>query len=460
MPKRTVPLTASLACLFALAANAANAPPVQEFVLDNGLKVIVKEDHRAPVVVSQIWYKVGSSYEYGGITGLSHMLEHMMFKGTSNHPPGEFSRIIAAQGGRENAFTGRDYTAYYQQLAKDRLDVALELEADRMANLVLDEDEFLKERAVVSEERRLRTEDKPKSLAYERFIAAAYQTSPYQHPVIGWMSDIENYDLKDLEAWYRQWYAPNNATLVVVGDVAPQEVRRLAEKHFGSIPSVVTEAPKPRPEVAQAGTRSIAVKAPAKLPYIIMGYQAPSLSTAAENWEPYALAVLAAVLDGDDSSRFSRDLVRGTEVAAQAGADYGPHKRLSTLFMLDGTPAQGRTIADVEEGLRAQVARVQDQPVSKEELERIKTQVVASDVYERDSVFYQAMRLGSLETIGLGWAVGDEYVERIRAVTPEQVQAVARKYLVDDGLTVGVLEPLPIDNGAGPKLVQGGRHVR
>ncbi|MCP4041438.1 MAG: insulinase family protein, partial [Gammaproteobacteria bacterium] len=286
------------------------AKGVHEFTLDNGLKVIIKEDHRAPVVVSQIWYKVGSSYEHSGITGISHMLEHMMFKGTGKYEPGEFSRIVAAEGGSENAFTSRDYTAYYQQLAKDRLEVSFRLEADRMTGLILEQEEMLKERDVVAEERRLRTEDKPRSRAYEQFISTAYQTSPYHHPVIGWMADINGYTLEDLQSWYSRWYQPNNAVLVVAGDVEPVAVLKLANRYFGALPSNPIQQPKPRPEVEQLGQRRITVKVPAKLPYLVMGYKTPNLSTAAEAWEPYALAVLAAVLDGDDSARLSRHLIR------------------------------------------------------------------------------------------------------------------------------------------------------
>ena len=225
-------LLAQALCALVVPVQAKSTPSVHEFVLDNGLKLLVKEDHRAPVVVSQVWYRVGSSYEHGGVTGISHMLEHMMFKGTASHPPGEFSRIIAANGGEENAFTGRDYTSYFQQLAEDRLPISFELEADRMRNVVFQQKEFVKERDVVAEERRLRTEDRPKALTYERFMAAAYQTSPYRHPVIGWMADIQSYELNDLKAWYERWYAPNNATLVVAGDVDPAEVYKLAQQRF------------------------------------------------------------------------------------------------------------------------------------------------------------------------------------------------------------------------------------
>ena len=247
---------------------------VQETVLDNGLKVIVKEDHRAPIVTSQVWYKVGSSYEHGGLTGISHVLEHMMFKGTEKYGSGEFSEIVSANGGDDNAFTGRDYTAYFQNLANDRLEVSFELESDRMRNLTLPANEFAKEVEVVKEERRLRTEDRPTSLTFERFKATAFEASPYRIPVIGWMDDLDAMTVEDLRAWYRKWYAPNNATLVVVGDVETQAVFDLAKKYFGPLQPESTEAPKPRGEPRQDGTKRLVVKAPAREPYLVMGYKA------------------------------------------------------------------------------------------------------------------------------------------------------------------------------------------
>ncbi|HFD92345.1 MAG TPA: insulinase family protein, partial [Gammaproteobacteria bacterium] len=418
-----------------------------------------KEDHRAPVVVSQVWYKIGSSYEYSGITGISHVLEHMMFKGTRKYPSGEFSRIISANGGRENAFTGNDYTAYFQQLEQSRLEVSFRLEADRMRNLTLPEDEFLKEVQVVMEERRLRTEDNPQALTYEQFNAAAFVNSPYHNPVIGWMNDLENLNIEDLKDWYRQWYAPNNATVVVVGDVEPGKVLRLAKKHFGRLKPSKLTPPKPRLEAEQKGLRRVTVKAPAQLPYLVMGYKVPSLKTSQEDWESYALDVLAGVLDGGASARISRELIRGSQVAASAGAGYDMTARLDTLFVLDGTPAQGHTAADLEDALRQQILRLREEPVSEEELDRIKAQVVASNVYQLDSVFYQAMQIGVLETVGLDWRLLDEYVDRIRAVTAEQVRAVARKYLVEDRLTIAELVPLPLDGQARrPAMPMGGSH--
>lgn len=418
---------------------------VFEQTLSNGLKVLVKPDRRAPILTSQVWYKVGASYEHGGITGVSHVLEHMMFKGTERLGPGEFSRIIAENGGEENAFTGTDYTAYYQNLASDRLEVSFELEAERMRNLNLDPESVQKEIEVVKEERRTRTDDDPQSLTYEHFNATAFIASPYRNPVIGWPGDLEELRLEDIKEWYRQWYAPNNATLVVAGDVDPQRVFALAEKHFGPLKPESITPPKSRQEPVQIGEKRIQVKAPAQEPYLLMGFKAPSIADAPSQWEPYALEMLASVLDGGGSARFARELVRGNQVAASAGASYSAFRRLSGLFLFDGVPAKGKDIATLEKALRAQIQRVQDEPVGLEELDRIRTQLIAGKVYEKDSVFYQAMQLGQLETIGLGWELADQYVERLAAVTPEQIQAVAREYLVPDRLTVAVLDPQPLD---------------
>jgi zinc protease len=431
---------------------AASPGEVHEFKLDNGLKLIVKEDHRAPVVVSQVWYKVGSSYEHSGVTGLSHVLEHMMFKGTRKHGPNEASRIISANGGRENAFTGRDYTAYYQQLEKSRLPVSFELESDRMRNLLLKQEEFVKEVQVVMEERRLRTDDDPESLTYEHFAATAFHNGPYQNPVIGWMDDLENMTLDDLKQWYKTWYAPNNATVVVVGDVQPDEVFALAKKYFGPLRPSKLMPLKPRREVEQKGLRRAIVKAPAELPYLLMGYQTPSLTASqGADWEPYALEVLSGILSGGNSARLAKHLVREERIAASAGAGYNLYSRVPDLFMLEGTPAQGRSIAELEQALRDQIKRLQDEPVSEAELARIKAQVVASKVYEQDSTFGQAMQIGTLVTVGLDWRLQDSYLDRINAVTAQQIQQVARNYLNDDRLTVAVLEPLPLDPNKKPR---------
>ncbi len=439
----------------------AAAPQVHEFRLDNGLKILVQEDHRAPVAVSQVWYKVGASYEYGGITGISHMLEHMMFKGTQKHPAGEFSRIIAANGGRENAFTGQDYTAYFQTLEKSRLPVSLELEADRMRNLKLVEAEFSKEHQVVLEERRLRTDDQPRSKMQEHFDAVVYSSSSYRNPVIGWPDDVTGLTLDDLKTWYGRWYAPNNATLVVVGDVNPDDVLKQAKKFFAPLKRSELPPVKPQGEVEQLGLRRMTVKLPAKLPYLVMGYKAPSLKTAGDDHEAYALEVAAGLLDGGNSARFSSRLVRGQQIAASAGAGYDLYSRLSSLFTLEGTPAQGKTVAELEQALLEEIRRLRDEPVAAEELQRVKAQVLARHVYQMDSAFYQAMQLGIAETVGLNWRQIQDYVDRVNAVTAEQVRAVARKFLVDDHLTIAYLDPQPLPEGApAPEAApMGGNHV-
>ena len=438
-------------------------PRVHEFELDNGLKILVKEDHRAPVVVAQVRYKVGSSYEQNGTTGVAHLLEHMMFKGTKKHGPNEFSKIISQNGGRENAFTSEDYTAYFQQLEKSRLPISFELEADRMQNLNLSAEEFSKEIQVVMEERRMRTDDQPTAKVYEQFIATAYTNSPYHHPVIGWMDDLKHMTVNDAQQWYKQWYAPNNATLVVVGDVDPQQVYMEAKQYYGPVPRREIPTIKPQTEVPQDGLRHIVVKVPAKVPYLLMGYKVPVVKTANKDlsWEPYALEVLASVLDGTDSSRFARELVRGKEIAADVDAGYDIYSRLDNLFIIDGTPAQGHTVQDLQRGIEKQINRLKTKLVPEKELDRIKTQVVASKIYEQDSVFYQAMQMGSLESVGLSWQLMDDYVKNFRAVTPEQIKQVANKYLIDDRLTVAVLDPQPINQKATMSLPMGDhQHVR
>ncbi|HEX9628070.1 MAG TPA: pitrilysin family protein [Acidiferrobacterales bacterium] len=448
----------SRVAVVALVVALAACSKVHETTLDNGLKVVVKQDHRSPVVVSQIWYRVGSVDEPAGLTGISHVLEHLMFKGTANHKAGEFSRIVAENGGRENAFTSRDYTAYFQQLEKSRLKVSFELEADRMQNLLLDPGEVRKEIQVVMEERRLRTDDQPEGLLYERFMETAYTTHSYRHPVIGWMRDLERITLDDLRDWYRRFYAPNNATLVVVGDVRPREVFALARQYFGPVPRRDLDATQPEPEPPQREERRVRVGAPAEVPSLLMGFHATRIRGDGPDWEPYALQVLTGVLDGGNSARFARELVRGQAIAAGADAEYRPYARDPVQVLFSGTPARGRSIADLEAAILAQIERLQAEPVTGEELDRVKAQVVASEVYGRDSVFYQAMQIGTLETVGLDWHLMDEYVKRIRAVTAKQVQAVAKKYLVAGNRTVAVLDPQPLSGKKRPAPAPMGGH--
>ncbi len=436
----------STAALPAPPADAANA--TSERTLPNGLKVIVREDHRAPTAVHLVLYRVGSVDESKGHTGISHVLEHLMFKGTEAFPAGEFSRRVAQLGGRENAFTTSDYTGYFQQIGAAHLPEVMKLEADRMSNLVLAQKEFEQEVRVVMEERRLRTEDRAQSLVYEQFRAQAFIASPVRQPVIGWFSDLEALRLDDLRDWYRDWYTPSNVTVVVVGDVSADEVYRLAESTYGKVEVRELSTRQPLDEPEQRGERRAWVKAPAENPYVLMGFKVPLLKDIERDAEPYALEVLAAVLDADENGRLTRNIVRGSRVANQVGAGYGSVSRGPGLFVLDGTPAEGRSTTEVEQALRDEIAKIAKDGVSPSELERIKTQYVAGEIYKRDSIMAQAMEIGRLEMTGFSHRDADRILARIAAVTADEVQAVARKYFdSEDTLTVATLLPQPIAEG-------------
>lgn len=429
--------------------------PVKEYTLENGLKLIVKEDHRSPVVVTQVWYKAGSLDEVNGKTGVAHVLEHMMFKGTKTIKPGEFSKIIAAAGGKENAFTGSDFTCYFQQLEKSNLSLALKMEADRMANLVITDEEFAKEIQVVMEERRWRTDDNPQAKVGEQFSSLAYRAHPYNRGAIGHMNDLENMTANDAREWYETWYSPNNATLVIVGDVHAREVLKLTKQYFGALKSHALPVRKPQVEPPQFGERRAVVKAPAKLPYLLMGFHVPTLSekpeTPEQAWEPYALDVLAGVLSGNASARLHQHLVRESALAISVGAGYDTTNRgRQSMFELEGTPSQGKTVVELEKALLAEIDKIKLEGVTQTELDRVKAAVIAADVYERDSMFYQGMQIGQLETMNYSWRLLDEYSEKLKQITSAQVQAVAKKYFLPDQMTVVVLDPQPIDPNKKP----------
>lgn len=414
---------------------------VQQIELDNGFRVFVKQDKRAPVVVSQVWYQIGSSYEHDGITGLSHMLEHMMFKGTDDLKPGEFSQTIARLGGSENAFTGKHYTAYFQSIGAQHLELCLKLEADRMRNLVFDEDEFKRELQVVKEERMQRVDDQPRSYLYEELVATAYLTSPNRHPIIGWENDLQNMTMLDAKSWYQRWYTPNNAALVVVGDVEPQTVFRLAKRYFGNIKANPVLPAKPRLERQQKGERRLSLTHRSKLPYLVMSYKVPSLLTAENKAEIYALDLLADLLDGGQDSRLPKELERAQKLVASVGASVDIYDRLGSLFTFDATPASGKTMQDVEAALLKQVQQIQQGNIDVDELERAKTRIYANLIYQQDSLFYQAMRIGRMETIGLKHTVLDEYLPNVKAVNVDDIVAVAKKYFKPENLSVAYLLP-------------------
>ncbi|MDR0440808.1 MAG: insulinase family protein [Candidatus Accumulibacter sp.] len=415
-----------------------------EHRLANGLRVIVKEDNRAPTVVHMVWYRAGGVDEVNGATGVAHLLEHMMFKGTPTIGAGEFSRLVAAAGGNDNAFTSRDYTAYFQQVPKRQLERMMEIEADRMRHLTLDPKEFEQEIKVVMEERRLRTDDQPQAALFEQMHATAFQAHPYRVPVIGWMNDLEAMTVEDASDWYERWYVPNNACAVIVGDVDHREVFSLAEKYYGPLAARSLPARKPQEEPAQAGIRRLVFKAPADLPVVLMAYKTPTLRDVENDVDPYALEMLAAILDGHEAARFSRRLVREQRLAVSAGAGYDPIARGPGLFYLTGSPSAGRTRADLEAGFRAEIARLVRDGVNDDELARARAQLVAGEVYKRDSMFAQAMEIGRLETVGIPHRLDARMIEKLKAVTAEEVRSVARRYLIDDGLTVAELDPQPL----------------
>jgi zinc protease len=450
--------------LLALPALAQGPSRAQQYTLANGMTLIVQPDRRAPTAVHMVWLRVGSMDEVDGTSGVAHVLEHMLFKGTRTLKAGEFSRRVAALGGRENAFTSLDYTGYFQQIPAQRLEDVMKLEADRFAHNRWADAEFKKEIEVVKEERRMRTEDNPRALLYETLNATAFTASPYRRPIVGWMSDLDSMTPADARAFYQQWYVPGNAVVVVVGDVEPAQVKRLADKYYGRIAPRAVPPRKPRSEPAQVGLRRVQVKAPAEQAYVTLAYKVPGLrsldATDPANDDALALTVLAAVLDGYSGARLERALTQGADrVADSAGASHGLMGRGPQLFVLDGVPAPGKTAAQVEAALREQVARVAREGISAAELERVKTQWVASEVYKRDSLFNQAREIGSYWVLGLPLDTNEQLLARLRGVTAAQVQAVAARYFGEDLLTVAELLPQPPDpNRPRRQLPAGSRH--
>ncbi len=430
------------ALLLALAGTAQAAPYAERVVertFANGLKVLVLEDHKAPVGVIQVWYRVGSRNENLGRTGLSHLLEHMMFKGTKKVGPEEYSRIIQRNGGDENAFTSQDYTTYFATLASDRLHVAAELEADRMANLVLDEKQFEPEHAVVLEERRLRTDDNPTSALFEMLSATAYVAHPYEWPVIGWMNDIEKATRDDVLGYYRRYYNPGNAFVVIVGDVSAAEFMKTLEKEFGAVPAAVSPPPALRAEEPpQEGERRVVLRKEAELPFVAMAFHVPSFPDP----DSAPLSVLEDVLSGGRSTRLYDELVYKQRLALSVGASYDDTSKDPGLFVVYGQPLPGKTAAAVEKALLEQIDQVQKAPVTARELQKVKNGVEASFVLAQDSLFYQGLLLGQYEILG-DWRLIDRYVPAINAVTADDVQRVAKKYLTASNRTVATLEPLP-----------------
>jgi zinc protease len=451
----------ALALPLAAPANAqiAGPAPTQEkplqYTLPNGLTVIVKPDRRAPTAVHMLYVRVGAMDEVDGTTGVAHVLEHMLFKGTPTTKAGEFSRQVAALGGRENAFTTRDNTGYFQQIPAGKLEDVIKLEADRFAHNQWPDDEFKRELEVVKEERRMRTDDNPRSQLHEQLSAVAYQASPYRRPVVGWMSDLEAMTPQDAREFYRRWYVPANAAVIIAGDVDPAQVKRLVEKYYGSIPARAVPPRKPREEPAQVGIRRLEFKAPADQSYVTLAFKVPQLRSfdkTPENDDALALTVLAAVLDGYEGARLDRALTQGADrIADSVDAGNGLWGRGPQVFTLSGVPAAGKTPEQVEAALRAQVTRVAREGVTDSELQRVKTRWIAGEIYKLDSVMGQARELGTGWVMGLPIDSDDRLMARLREVTAEQVKSVAERYFGDEQLSVGILRPLPVDPNRKPR---------
>ena len=423
-----------------------------EYQLENGLKVVVKEDHRAPVVMTQIWYRVGSADEPLDKGGISHLLEHMMFKGTTNVSSDDYERLIAKFGGVNNAFTSYDYTGYYELFPANRFPLALELEADRMKNLLFNEQEFTKEHQVVMEERRQRTDDNPLAKAYESFRLLALPNSPKGESVIGPMDELESITLTDLKDWYKTWYAPNNATLVIVGDVKPQEVLAQVKRYFGEL--TPSDLPK-RPAVSQKGFRGyqkVDSEQAVQVPVLLMGYNVPSLVTAgaANEKQAYALSLAQDVLDGGLSARLESRLIREQGLLTTVGTSYDLLDRGDGLFLIQATPREGVSLEQAQQAIMAEIEKLKTDPIAADEIERAKTNTVTGLVYAQDSMEGQAQMIGSLQSIGLDDTLLAKLPTKLDSVTIADIQAASKKYLVKDNLTVMHVIP-PKDQAATEK---------
>jgi zinc protease len=442
-----VPLVAALLSACALSASCVRAQTAvtserpATFTLGNGLQVVVIPDHRTPVVTQMIWYKVGSADETPGKSGLAHFLEHLMFKGTSKHPAGEFSQTVLRVGGNENAFTSTDYTGYFQRVPRDQLGKMMEFEADRMTGLILKDENVLPERDVVLEEFNMRVANNPEARLIEQIMAALYLNHPYGRPVIGWHQEIEKLDRQDALAFYRRFYAPNNATLVIAGDVEASDVRPMAERTFGQVaaqPAIPAKRLRPQ-EPTPAAPRTVTLSDPrVEQTDLRRYYLVPSATTSAPGESP-ALDVLAQLMGGGSNSYLYRALVVDQPLAVSAGAGYQGTSLDATQFMISASPKPGVGFAQIEQAIDAVIADVGQNTARPEDLERVKTQLIAEAIYAQDNQATLARWYGAALTTGLSIDEIRSWPDRIRAVTAEQVRDAAQKWLDKDRSVTGYL---------------------
>ncbi len=435
----------TILCLLSSAGAWALAPLAQsniyEHTLANGLRILVKVDRRAPVMTSYMYYKVGAVDENAEQTGLSHALEHMMFKGTAKVSGDDFTRINSKFGGSNNAFTTNTYTGYYQTYPAAYMPLALELEADRMQNLRMKEADFDKEIKVVMEERRQRTDDNPKSLAYERFRLAAYPTSPLRLPVIGHMDRLQSLKLSDLQQWYKTWYAPNNAVLVVVGNVEPGEVVRQAQRYFGAIVAKRLPSRLRTHEVQNYGQREVSFFLPIQVPHLYMAWNLPSLFTLTDPADAYALVMLAQVLDGGASARLETEVIRAQRIASAISSSYDPFEMGGALLMLSAVPEKDVSLRTLKDALLQQVNKFKTQKVDAAELARVFGAYKAAQVYQQDEIEGQARMIGDLAMAGLDVRLVDDFSTKLQQVSPDDTMRVAKRYFNQADLTVAYLAP-------------------
>ncbi|MGN7836026.1 M16 family metallopeptidase [Acinetobacter sp. 22323] len=412
-----------------------------ETTLKNGLKVIIREDHRAPMVMTQIWYKIGSADESGNTLGISHVLEHMMFKGTSKVPNDEFTRISRIYGGSINAATFTNYTNYYQLYPKTYFPMALELEADRMSNLLLRQKDFEPEIKVVMEERRQRTEDNPRSRAFERFKWISYPTSHYRQPVIGHMKTLNNIQLNDVKQWYKTWYTPNNAILVIVGDVESEQALLQVQKYFADTPSRATPQRNDVLEFEYLGYRHMEINTDVQVPNLYMTWNVKSLASAINPQDAYALTIIRSLLDSGISSRLQDRLVRDRKLLTSVSVSYDPYNRGDSLFSISALPANGISFEDAQKAIQAEVDALKTEDIPKHELERITTRFVSNLIYNQDSIAGQAKMIGNLEVNGLSYRLMDELPKYYENVSMSDIQRVANSYFIRENLSTLYLAP-------------------
>ena len=412
---------------------------VEEYYLSNGLKVILIEDKRSPIIVSSIWYKVGSSYEYEGISGISHVLEHMMFKGTKTTKPGEFSKKIKKIGGTENAFTSRDFTGYFQKTHKNYLELCLQMEADRMRNLIFSQEEFKNEIEVVKEERRLRTDDNPTAKIFEKISNQAFGMRDYGVPIIGTMKDLNKISIADLKKWYLNYYAPNNAVLILAGDFDNNEAKKLIKKYYGGIKKTKVQNYLEKSDY-RISFNSIKVEDKVSEPLVLISFE--NMRFNEENRkENYVIELLMELMDGGVSSRFTKNLVDDKNIALNTFISYDTYTRKRNLITIGGSPNKNITTEQLREALIAQFTDLVEKGLYENELTDVKSRLLANNIYKFDSIFYQVMQIGMLETKNLDWSILDKYINEINSITEHDLINATKKYILKKDYIFSIIEP-------------------